>query len=294
MNDRCVNTSEQALHELASRLRRASGGRVEHASQVQVYSALEQAEPGYGWHGLRRGADPTHPFFLFQYTLAGWGCYTDSSGTTHMQPGMAFSAIIPSEHHYCLPQPSSGWHYFWLILFHPYIVQRLAAQLKEVGPVLTIEPTHPLIRCASALHENQQHMPLDPITREQMLFTFLWEYERLVAHRRPQAERTRLLTDVRHYVLDALTRPVDVAELARWRGMSRSNFSHFFRATTGFAPAAFVQQVRLEAALRLLLQSQQSIGQIAQTTGFASANHFCKVFRQRYHLSPGAFRRQVS
>lgn len=288
-----MNTSEQALHDLASRLRRATVDRVEHSSQVQVYSALEQAESGYAWNGLRRGADPAHPFFLFQYTLAGWGCYADSSGTTHMQPGMAFSAIIPSEHHYCLPQASSGWHYFWLILFHPYLVQRLAAQIKEVGPVLTIEPGHPLIRCACALHEHQQHMALDPITHEQMLFAFLWEYERLVANSRPQAERTRLLTDVRHYVLDALTRPVDVAELARWRGMSRSNFSHFFRATTGLAPAAFVQQVRLDAALHLLFQSQQSIGQIAQATGFASANHFCKVFRQHYHLSPGAFRRQV-
>jgi AraC-like DNA-binding protein len=66
-----------------------------------------------------------------------------------------------------------------------------------------------------------------------------------------------------------------------------------FKATTGAAPAQFVQQVRLEEATRRLLHTDQTVAMIAQATGFANPNHFCRVFRQHFHLSPGAFRQQM-
>jgi len=86
---------------------------------------------------------------------------------------------------------------------------------------------------------------------------------------------------------------VAVTDLAQLSGMSRSHFSHSFRAATGMAPAQFIRQIRLEEATRRLLHTEQPIEAIARATGFANANHFCKVFRQRFHLSPGAFRRQM-
>jgi AraC-like DNA-binding protein len=54
-----------------------------------------------------------------------------------------------------------------------------------------------------------------------------------------------------------------------------------------------VQQVRLEEATRRLLHTDQTVAMIAQATGFANPNHFCRVFRQHFHLSPGAFRQQM-
>lgn len=265
-----------------------------YAPDLQMYGDLEDAPAGYAWNGMKRGADPAHPLLLFQYTLDGWGCFEDRSGATILRPGMGFSAILPSEHRYYLPRASSGWAYIWLIIAHPYIVQRVATGIREHGAITTLAPTDPLLLRLVALHASyQQQRPHDPVAREEMLFGFLWEYERLCYHRRPEADRERLLAEVRQFVIAALGRPVGVDELARWRGTSRSNFSHFFSATTGLAPAAFIQQVRLDEATQRLLHTQQRITEIADATGFASPNHFCKVFRQHFHLSPGAFRRQM-
>ena len=52
-------------------------------------------------------------------------------------------------------------------------------------------------------------------------------------------------------------------------------------------------QVRLEEVACRLAQTDVTLAALASETGFADANHLCKVFRRYYHLSPGAFRKQM-
>jgi transcriptional regulator GlxA family with amidase domain len=52
-------------------------------------------------------------------------------------------------------------------------------------------------------------------------------------------------------------------------------------------------RVRLEEAARRLAQSGDTLSAVAAATGFADANHLCKVFRRHYGLSPGAYRGQL-
>ena len=102
-----------------------------------------------------------------------------------------------------------------------------------------------------------------------------------------------MLGEVRRYTLRNLERSLEIGELAEQHGMSRSNYSHKFKSVTGFSPASYVQTVRLEEAAHRLMRSDLKLEAIALQTGFADANHFCKVFRRRFHLSPGEFRRQI-
>jgi transcriptional regulator GlxA family with amidase domain len=51
--------------------------------------------------------------------------------------------------------------------------------------------------------------------------------------------------------------------------------------------------VRLQEVSRRLVHSKEKLEAIARATGFADANHLCKVFRRHRHLSPGEFRRQM-
>ena len=81
-----------------------------------------------------------------------------------------------------------------------------------------------------------------------------------------------------------------VAELAEERGMSRTGFTHYFRRTTGLSPARFVNQVRLEEVVKLLVSSSLKLSAIAGLTGFADATHLGKVFRRHYYLTPDKYR----
>lgn len=260
-------------------------------------AGLEERRAGepYHWDGLRRRIDPARPYLVFQYTLAGWGSY-EENGTAHRQmPGSAFAAYVPSGHRYCLPPESPGWTFFWLMFNHPFVVARMAQIKAEVGAVteLAVEGLV-MARLVRLVEGISQGGFRDEWAQEQALFEFLWEYERHEHSRRYALPlREKLLVEVRGEVLAALESTPDMAHLARVRGMSRSHFGHHFRAVTGLPPARFVTQVRLEEVVRRLMETDHTLETIAVSTGFADAKHLCKVFRRHYHLSPGAFRRQM-
>lgn len=253
----------------------------------------------YHWDGLQRGADLAHPFVLFQVTLTGHGIFEDQrSGTERLTSGRGFAAVIPSAHRYYLPEDSPEWTFFWIILRHPYLARRIGERQQAVGSgaaVLDLAPDSPLLLRAISLLTDRF---TDLFAEEAALFQFLIEYERHVHTRLAStptelSERERLLTALRRQVLGALSQPLAVVDAARTEGMSRTQFSHHFKSVTGIAPAAYMAQIRLEEAARRLAQTDITLAALAQETGFADANHLCKVFRRHYHLSPGAFRRQM-
>jgi transcriptional regulator GlxA family with amidase domain len=90
-----------------------------------------------------------------------------------------------------------------------------------------------------------------------------------------------------------LRHPLAVKELAAHFHMSRSAFSHHFTAVTGTTPAACMLELRLQEATQLLLHTRQNLATIASATGFADANHLCKVFRRWRHMSPGMLRQYL-
>ncbi|HMF43630.1 MAG TPA: helix-turn-helix transcriptional regulator, partial [Polyangia bacterium] len=85
-----------------------------------------------------------------------------------------------------------------------------------------------------------------------------------------------------------------VGVLAAEHGMSRSAYSHFFRARTGTSPAHFMTEIRIQEAERLLVTTRQPIAEIAGACGFADATHFGKVFRRLRHQSPAVYRRSLA
>jgi AraC-like DNA-binding protein len=101
------------------------------------------------------------------------------------------------------------------------------------------------------------------------------------------------LEEVRSRIVASLPATLAVDALADAYGMSRSHFSHFFRARTGLSPARFATEVRIHEATRRLLDTRATVKQIADACGFANANHFCKVFRRFQHLSPAAYRQAI-
>lgn len=286
------------MARLASRLWRVTptldarlGGDLSVLGNVET----QTGHPPYHWDGLKRGGNPDRPDVYFQYTLDGRGIYQDRTGRTRLSPGTAFLAVVPSEHRYYLPQDSPRWTFFWLRVQHPYIVARLVERVRRHGAILQASPTSRLIlQCVDLLEHASAPTGQDRFERERMLFDLLIEIER-TTHVRSVGlhDLTSIVPQVRKFVLDRLTQPVTVEELAGAWGMSRTRFSHFFRNVVGVSPARFITQVRLEEVQRRLTYTPQTLKQIATDCGFADANHLCKVFRRQHNMSPGTFRRQM-
>ena len=81
-----------------------------------------------------------------------------------------------------------------------------------------------------------------------------------------------------------------VAECASLCAMSESRFSHLFRQIMGVSPHQYFLKMRLEQAQGYLQDSDLSIAQIAQLTGFEDALYFSRLFKKYFGVAPSSYR----
>ena len=99
--------------------------------------------------------------------------------------------------------------------------------------------------------------------------------------------RVRMAIDAMRRDLD---RPLGVSDLARRVNLSRSRFTHLFRAHVGCSPARYLREARLDRARQLLEQTSLSIKQVMAQVGVNDPSHFARDFFRRYGASPREFR----
>lgn len=92
------------------------------------------------------------------------------------------------------------------------------------------------------------------------------------------------------HVEDHLGEDLTVAALADLVGMEPAAFSRAFRQAFGRSPYAYVLDVRVESAARLLATTRLSISEIAGRVGFADQQHLTKAFRRRLGRTPASMR----
>jgi AraC-like DNA-binding protein len=88
-------------------------------------------------------------------------------------------------------------------------------------------------------------------------------------------------------------RPLRLAEAARLAHMSEGAFSRFFRAHMGKTFPAFVNDLRIGRACRLLAETELPITEIALSCGYRNLSNFNRQFLHCKHLSPSDFRRRM-
>jgi len=96
---------------------------------------------------------------------------------------------------------------------------------------------------------------------------------------------------VREYVHAHIAGRVRVLDLSAVVNLSEAHFSRSFKRTFGLSPHAFVLRCRTELAARLMLESTESLTNIALSCGFTDQAHLCHHFRRSIGESPAAWRR---
>jgi AraC-like DNA-binding protein len=86
--------------------------------------------------------------------------------------------------------------------------------------------------------------------------------------------------------------PPSLTELAATVGMNSFRLARAFRRAEGLPPHAFVVQLRVDRARRLLLDGLPP-SQVAAVLGFADQAHLTRQFRSRVGVTPAAYARSA-
>ncbi|MCK5805006.1 MAG: helix-turn-helix transcriptional regulator [Lentisphaeria bacterium] len=99
----------------------------------------------------------------------------------------------------------------------------------------------------------------------------------------------RLIERVSEYLDEHLAEPVQVADLARYVGMSTSTFAHAYPVAAGDTPYNAVVRHKVNAAKRLLLGEGLTVKETAGRLGFSSEFNFSRTFKRVEGVAPGKY-----
>ena len=93
------------------------------------------------------------------------------------------------------------------------------------------------------------------------------------------------------YVEEHYTEKLTIDDMAERIFYSKSHFMKFFKAHMGTGFTEYLNDYRLTMAARLLKSSDESILMIAEESGFDNLSYFNRIFKRKYGVSPGSYRK---
>lgn len=114
------------------------------------------------------------------------------------------------------------------------------------------------------------------------------------AQLRAQPARTPAIRAVQQWLPDHLDEDLSVAALAARAGLSERAFARAFRTETGSTPAAFVENLRVEAARGLLETTDMTVSAIAKAVGYKHGETLHRVFSRQLATTPDRYRQHFS
>ena len=94
------------------------------------------------------------------------------------------------------------------------------------------------------------------------------------------------------YIHENYRETITLELLAELVKTSVSKFSRMFTQTLNVSPGRYITDIRITSARKLLEESDKTIADIAQETGFCDHSHFVKTFRRIRGITPGEYRRK--
>ena len=110
---------------------------------------------------------------------------------------------------------------------------------------------------------------------------------------RASEEQNRHLLRARDAMDRSYADPLDIPRLAAVAHVSEAHFIRTFRATFGETPHRYLQRRRVERAMFLLRQTDQSVTGICFDVGFSSLGSFSRTFSEIVGKTPSVYRNEA-
>ncbi|WP_216827697.1 AraC family transcriptional regulator [Alkalihalobacterium elongatum] len=125
-----------------------------------------------------------------------------------------------------------------------------------------------------------------------LLQALLVSLERAVNDVAPTVRRPYPVTRMMRYIEEHATSGLKVEDAASHAGLSVSRAVHLFKSNVGKTMIEYVQEIRLSSAINQMKYTSMTLEHIAHNSGFGTYPYFHRVFKKKYGMSPGEYRKK--
>lgn len=241
-------------------------------------------------HHTRRDHFPGHELI---WCLRGRGSVR-VQGRVHSVGPASLAWVNCQQPHEHWADPTDPWEVYWVRIEGP--------RLEAMSRMLSVADSPIFENCAAevaSLYPEVFRLMEDPAPESPALIHAT--VARLLALACSARARAGELGDLGTHVPEPLRKPMEqmrlfyfqqvrVSDLAAMAGLSAPHFTRLFKSVFGTSPIDWLRRERISQAKRRLVESDDSIKQIAEQVGYSDRFFFSKDFKAHTGSTPGEFR----
>ena len=86
---------------------------------------------------------------------------------------------------------------------------------------------------------------------------------------------------------------ISLGDIAKAVSVNSSYLSRLFKNDTGINAMDYLNKIRMENSARLIREGKFSLKSIADEVGIQNYNHFFKLFKKCYGITPGEYKQKA-
>lgn len=241
-----------------------------------------------------------HDSYLVGVTEQGVQQFHSRRKRHQSRPGNVF-LLEPGELHDGDAVDDSGFTYRMLYIDPTLMQQQLGdlftrlPQHFELSFAATLSQdrqlAHATFYAYQALQDNEPKMVKEAALQD--LFTALTRHHHWQKAPAAAPADTQLALQARDYLHGCFTENIGLSDMAQALGVDRFRLSREFQASYGLPPHAWLIQLRLVQARRLLASGIPPVD-VAARLGFADQSHLGRWFKRAYQLTPARYQRHCT
>ncbi|MEL7654383.1 MAG: AraC family transcriptional regulator [Bacillota bacterium] len=209
--------------------------------------------------------------------------------------GKCLSAISPNIPHQEIVQ--DHFQSYIAILIDQELFQKTILQYVQPVPVFRGEAFSPhpellgVLRCFMLESSSGANANLELLDHLAQVITHLTIRSVLsdIHHTVPLYDRFEVDQAIA-YMNSHFSEKITINDLAKQAARSSGHFSKVFKSVTGMTPMDYLSMIRIQKARNLLINTMNSMTEIALECGFNTSSYFSSCFLEKYKTTPSAFR----
>lgn len=170
-------------------------------------------------------------------------------------------------------------------------------QYVETNNLFAFVPQHPLTLYGQAERIYQAWKSGDALGRFEArayFHPFVFEIVRQLQQESIQQLKPDIVMQTIRYLYDHYAMNITLKSIAESLNYNIQYLSKRFKQRTGTSPIDFLIKIRIEQAQQLLMHTDATVQEVAESVGYSDLFYFIRIFKKHTGMVPGKFRAQYS